>query len=573
LLDAPSLQQEPRARSARAQIALARASAAYEQHRYRESLQLLDTAASEGLPATASDMLRGWNLYALGRYAEAVTLFRAQYNRDHSDDSAEGLALAVRATHRGAVPRRGVAAGDDGLVNSYLYALNAQQLYYRKEFVASRVALREALAGADDSQRIMRYVPADLSGIDAASVSGGFTWSDHIGASGQGRLDTIAPEVRGEWIDNTAQFEVRYRQLFMNAGMTSLDQVVPGSADILNNDPMFLPDKVQAWKDFAKSPTLGGSAVAEELQFMVANTFRTGTLSPFDWSVSVGAAQGLPAGFRPDALANFGQRTNWGTWSAYAGVTPVRDSLLSWQGMVLGDDKWGAVRRETQGAQINWQVAPRWNVNAALEKQWLTGMNVIGNEGWSADLSGGFDLRVPRFDYFTIGPVLHYLAYQRNENFYSYGQGGYYSPQSSLSTGAALQWLSEEGRTWQWQGTLELGWNNTLQYTESCLPLGLPADFVNQLDSATASKAAALTCAGSHDHGLYGHAQLAATIKLSSRWQAGALADANVTPGRDKQFAALAFLRYFFEPRAAVFSRDLPHNTRDFYLQLDDNRN
>ncbi|WP_328807425.1 cellulose synthase subunit BcsC-related outer membrane protein [Paraburkholderia elongata] len=46
---------------------------------------------------------------------------------------------------------------------------------------------------------------------------------------------------------------------------------------------------------------------------------------------------------------------------------------------------------------------------------------------------------------------MHYLSYRRNENFYSWSHGRYCSPQSSVSTGVALQWLSEEGHIWQWQ--------------------------------------------------------------------------------------------------------------------------
>ncbi|MGN6085564.1 hypothetical protein, partial [Trinickia sp.] len=68
--------------------------------------------------------------------------------------------------------------------------------------------------------------------------------------------------------------------------------------------------------------------------------------------------------------------------------------------------------------------------------------------------------------------------------------------------------------------------------------------------------------AGSHDHGPYGSTELAAVAKLSSRVQIGALASANITPGRDKQFGAAIFVRYFFEPRAAVFSSDLPSSAQ-----------
>jgi hypothetical protein len=44
-------------------------------------------------------------------------------------------------------------------------------------------------------------------------------------------------------------------------------------------------------------------------------------------------------------------------------------------------------------------------------------------------------------------------------------------------------------------------------------------------------------------------------------------------PGRGRQITALAFVRYFFGLRAAVSSLDVPRNSRNFYLQLDDNHN
>jgi hypothetical protein len=522
LLAQPSLAQEPRARDLRAQIALARADDAYRQHRYPDSLHELDLAAAQGAPAARTDVLRGWNLYALGRYEEAEQVFRASYERSHDDDSAEGLALCMNALGLHAAP----AATDTGALRAYELALGAQRLYYRKAFLAAQADLHDALGGAADRERVLHYVPADLTGIDAASVSAGLDWADHIGAAGQGRLETFAPTLRGEWISGTRQYEMRYRQLFLHNGTSTVR--------------------------------------AEELQAMVADTVRVGDAHSLDWRASFGGTQGRPSGMSLDGQASIGQQAAWGAWSAYAGMTPVRDSLLSWRGAASpdGSDKWGAVRRAASGARARWQIAPRWNVSAGAEAQWLTGMNVIGNEGVSADLSAGYDFRVPGFDYLSAGPAMHYLAYRRNENFYGQGQGGYYSPQSSTSAGIALQLLSNEGRRLQWQGSFETGWNTSYQADAPCFPLGLPNGVAGQT-----------TCRGGHDRGPYAHAQVSVAVRLAPRWQAGALVDMNVTPGRDKQVAALAFIRYFLEPRAAVFSRDLPHNTRDFYLQLDDDRN
>lgn len=558
LLAAQALRDDPRARAARARIALAQANEAYRRGRYAQSLAWLDTAEREGLPPADTELPRGWTLYALGRYRDAAAQFSARYARRHDEDSAEGLALAMQAAGAHARP----AAGDAGPLRRYVAALDAERDFYSKQFVESGAALQTALDGPVDAQRVLRRVPADLTGIGAASVSAGLAWSDHIGAAAQGRLDALAPTVRGEWIDGTRQFELRYRTLFLDAGSASLDETVPGLAAMADQG---------ATKDFVQRKTLGGTVRADELQGLVSDTVRLGAEQRLNVELAGGAVQGGPGGLTPNVRAAVGQDARWGAWSAFFGTgEPVRDSLLSWRGMRLPDgSSWGAVQRTEIGTRARWQVAPRWNVSAGAQLQWLTGMNVVRNFGGSADASAAYDLKLRHFDYFSIGPAFHYLGYVRNENFYTWGQGGYYSPQSSLSGGVALQWLSQEGRRWQWQGNVETGWNVSHQNSVPCFPRSLPDGLANAAQAAFAN-ASRLVCTGSQDQGPYAHLRLAATFRLSSRWQAGVLGDANVTPGRDKQFAALAFVRYFLSPRAAVFSRDVARGPRDFYLRLDD---
>lgn len=580
LLARAALRDDPRARDARARIALAQAGDAYRQGHYAQSLRLLDTAEREGMAPSDTEQQRGWALYALGQYRRAASHFAARYARQHDEDSAEGLALARQASGARARP----AADDRGPLRNYVAALEAERDFYSKQFVESGAQLQAALAGPVDAQRVLRHVPADLSGMDAPTVAGGLAWGDHVGAAAQGRLNVLAPAARGEWIDGARQFQLRYRTLFLDAGTASLDETVPGLQAVFDNGEL-KKNNVDRGRLNAGllSKTLGGTIRADELQAMASDTLRFGADRRVNVDLAAGAVEGGPGGLAPNFRAALGQQAGWGAWSAFYGIgEPVRDSLLSWRGMRLaGGASWGAVQREEIGAYARWQVAPRWNVSAGAQVQWLTGMNVVRNTGVSADVAAAYDLQLRHFDYFSFGPAFHYIGYHHNENFYTWGQGGYYSPQTSLSTGVALQWLSQEGRRWQWQGNVETGWNVSRQSSAPCFPMGLPSTFTNSLladvdrsarGEATddAITATALTCAGSHDHGPYAHVRLAATFRLSPRWQAGVLGDANVTPGRDKQFAAMAFLRYFLAPRAAVFSRDVARSPRDFYLRLDD---
>ncbi|MFT0173320.1 cellulose synthase subunit BcsC-related outer membrane protein [Paraburkholderia mimosarum] len=572
LLMPRAVAKDARARNLRGQIALARADEAYRAHRYAQSLLQLDEAEALGMPQAQTAALRGWNLYALKKYAQAEQVFRERYEASHDEDSAEGLALSRRR-----LGKHGTS--DSGALGAYEHALNAQQLFYQKAFVAAGAELHDALGGPADAARITQYVPADLQGVSAASVSAGLTWNDHVGGAGEQRLDTIAPTLRAEWIDGTLQYEIRYRELFLNAGTASLSQRMPGVFPLACKDqaecspagsvPALATNVLNA---VAEVP-YGGSVRAQELQAMVANTIWVDANHVLDWSVSFGATQGGAGHATLNGQATIGQRGAWGAWSAYVGNSPVRDSLLSWRGLAFANTSavYGPVTRWASGAQARWQVTPRWNISAAAEAQWLTGTNVVGNEGASADLSAGYDFRLPELDYLSAGPVMHYLTYRRNENFYTPGWGGYYSPQQSLSAGLALQVLSKEGQRLQWRGGFEAGWNASRQSNEPCLPLlnqdsleagGLPDSAVKALTGAT--------CYGSHDKGPYAHAQVSVAIKFSPRLQSGALVDISTVPGRDKQAAALVFVRYFIEPRAAVFSRDLPRNARDAYLQLDD---
>jgi hypothetical protein len=580
LLAGAALRDDPRAREARARLALAQAGEAYRRGHYTQSLALLDTAEREGMRRADTELPRGWALYALGRYRDAASHFSARYARLHDEDSAEGLALARRASGAHARP----AADDAGPLRNYVAALEAEGDFYSKRFVESGVALQAALDGPVDAHRVLRRVPADLTGIGASSISSGLAWSDHVGSAAQGRLNVLAPTVRGEWIDGTRQFQLRYRTLFLDAGTASLDETVPGLQSVFDNGNLTAATvNLGRLTADLHTKTLGGTVRADELQAMVSDTVRLGADQQVNVEFAGSAVQGGPGGLTPGFRAAAGQQAGWGGWSAFFGTgEPVRDSLLSWRGMRLPDgSSWGAVQRTEIGTRARWQVGPRWNVSAGAQLQWLTGMNVMRNFGGSGDASAAYDLKLPHFDYFSVGPAFHYLGYVRNENFYTWGQGGYYSPQSSLSAGVALQWLSQEGRRWQWQGNVETGWNVSHQSSVPCFPNSFPDALGNLLQAdagdgnaadgkAVIANAGRLACAGSHDQGPYAHLRLAATVRLSSRWQAGVLGDANVTPGRDKQFAALAFVRYFLSPRAAVFSRDVARSPRDFYLRLDD---
>ncbi|MFL9926913.1 cellulose synthase subunit BcsC-related outer membrane protein [Herbaspirillum lusitanum] len=561
LLAQPGVAADPRARAQRARLSMLRADELNLQKDYAASLRALDEAERFGATPQQTGQLRGWNLYGSGRYEQASALFAAQYRSKHEARTAEGWALSESA--RGRLPELSIMPeAQEAPLQAYVSALESQQLYYRKQFIeayalqkqaeqnVTQTALSDGVAAQELGKSLQSYLPKNLKGIDSASISTGFTLSNHAGANGQGHLETLAPAVRAEWMDGTRQYNLRLRQLTLNAETIRADQVAQAIG---------VPASYQA----------SGRVNAQELWFSVDDSLWLTSLGRISWQAALGATDGGAGGSDVYGQLSAGQQTAWGSWSAYAGSNPVRDSLLSWRGLSLpgSGDYWGDVRRNTLGVRSLMQLSKDWSMSANAELAGFSGHNVQSNRSVALDLGAGYNFKLAGFDYFNIGPALHYLHFDNNQNQYSWGLGGYYSPQRSLSTGIASQFMTLEGQSSQLSGNLELGWNSSGESASSCLPVGLPAAFASV-------NRAAVNCgySGSRDSGMYAHVQLAMVKRLSERWQIGALGDLNVTPGRDRQYAGMLFVRYFFSARDAVFSRDLPKNTRDFYGQMDDGR-
>lgn len=557
LLAEPALAADPRAKAQRARLQLLRAERDNRNQDYAASLAALDEAERLGASKQQTAALRGWNLYGSQRYEQAAQLFAAQYRASADPRMAEGWALSENARDRLALLAATPEARQAPL-SIYVSALQSQQRYYRKQFVEAdslRQRTEDSIAAQPEAdavqlrESVQGYLPDNLQGIRAASVTAGVSYSNHAGADGQGHLETTAPALRAQWFggDNgTRQYDLRLRGLRLDAGTVT-------------------PDGVARALGVPATATRSGFVNVRELWFGAEDSVWLTDAGRLAWQAAAGVTDGGVGGTELHGQAAIGQQTQWGNWSAYAGSNPVRDSLLSWRGTALAGTGqwWGDVRRNALGAKTLVQLAPRWSASANAELVAFSGHNVQGNSALALDLGLGYDLKLAGFDYFNLGPALHYLHYDNNQNQYGWGLGGYYSPQRSVSAGLASQFMTLEGRQSQLSGNLELGWNSASESAAACLPAPYRA-----------VAAASVNCgyAGSKDSGMYAHVQLAAVKRLAPRWQLGVLGDLNVTPGRDRQYAAMLFVRYFFEDRAAVFSRDLPKTTRDFAGQLDDGR-
>ncbi|SAL00721.1 cellulose synthase domain-containing protein [Caballeronia arationis] len=134
---------------------------------------------------------------------------------------------------------------------------------------------------------------------------------------------------------------------------------------------------------------------------------------------------------------------------------------------------WGGVRRD--GIDVRGSVdIGKINVFASIGGGVLTGRNVQTNQ--ELTMRAGVD--VPVFERpdmrVSTGLVGNAWHYTNNLRFYTYGQGGYYSPQRYLALGVPLEWSGRRNAfTWDVEAVVGMSW--TYERDSPYFPIGLPA--------------------------------------------------------------------------------------------------
>jgi len=117
----------------------------------------------------------------------------------------------------------------------------------------------------------------------------------------------------------------------------------------------------------------------------------------------------------------------------------VNDSLLSFAGQAARGDlpAWGGVVRTGGRAQLEWNPADRFGFYAGAGVATIQGKNVASNTRVEATLGAYYSVLRSENQNLTVGVNLNYLAFDRNLSGFTFGNGGYFSPQQSVV--AALQ--------------------------------------------------------------------------------------------------------------------------------------
>ncbi|MBL4658778.1 MAG: BCSC C-terminal domain-containing protein [Alcanivoracaceae bacterium] len=154
---------------------------------------------------------------------------------------------------------------------------------------------------------------------------------------------------------------------------------------------------------------------------------------------------------------------------------PLPSSLLSYLGLpdpYKGTEYWGAVSRYG-GEATGYMVLPNeWSLSGSVVAESRSGEQVATNEYVSVYTGLSYQFDLSNFLYFTAGPYMRWEHSTMNQNYYTIGHGGYFSPQFLWDKGLSLSFMTATDKSWLVKTSASVGHQNIRQDASPYFPLG-----------------------------------------------------------------------------------------------------
>jgi tetratricopeptide (TPR) repeat protein len=372
----------------------------------------------------------------------------------------------------------------------------------------------------------------DLASLEA-SYSGWLGGTGYAryrsGNSGINSLVDLEAPVEASVANKTARFTIVTRPVFLSNGTinTATWQADTGIIPVLGTLPanaVTTPAQQYA------------SGVGGELQVTTTN---------------FGAAVGYtPYGF---LISNATGRIRWRPLGGHITLIGDRDSIketqLSYAGMrdpgsatpFYPGNIWGGVIATGGGARIDVgnERAGFYLSGAGAE---LTGYHVLANRKYEGTMGAYFRVKVfPGYGSLNVGGIFFGEHFTSNELGLSYGQGGYFSPQSYFLAAVPITFTGNYKRDLHYVIAGSVGLQTFQEDSAPYYPL----------DRATETDAGNPSMPASSNTGLNYSLTSEASYRIADHWYAGGFLSGNNTNNYDTVNGGF-FLRYLFRPQVST---------------------
>jgi len=500
----------PKMRLLKGDIASRRAVEAYEVKNYARSRELM-LQAQQARPLSRNEQtILAWDYYYLKDYATAANMFERLYRSSPSENTAQGLYASLSRTK--SYDKVDVISDTVRGPLKKMYGTSEARRYF-----AANLFVASAAAGGEKIYRV-------LENYTTPSVAMGFAYSSKSGTEGEGQLGIgYVPVISGRiYPSNKTILTAQISRITLNSG------TLAEGANVGRVPTTFTPYSFTPQTSYSN---LYDFSVRFEYQDWVS------------WYAMFGITpSGGPINAKP--IGNIGMlyRMEKGYVRAELYSKAIKESILSYVGMrdPYSGRTWGAVQESGGSLELFYTVAPKWSLFVKGSYGIIDGTDVKDNTHVALTAALAYEFDVKNFEYITLGVAASYETYDNNQNHFTFGNGGYFSPEYVAQVLLQGQFLTQEGRRWIASGSMGLGVQNNKQAESPFFPLNPDGRTFPGQESST-------------------------VIGLISA-QGGYLISPNFLIGAEASYAVTAdynegsigiYVRYFFEPRNGLLRTDL----------------
>ncbi|MBF0203513.1 MAG: BCSC C-terminal domain-containing protein [Desulfamplus sp.] len=190
------------------------------------------------------------------------------------------------------------------------------------------------------------------------------------------------------------------------------------------------------------------------------NTDKITLLSDFDLKLdtSLGISP-LGGAVSPTPVIRVKADSNKG-WNAEIHRTVVDDSILSMSGFddPYSNQEWGRVVKNgiNIGRNISFGKNDWFSLNGGFDA--YRGVNMLKNSSLQLNAATGKTIPMQNGDEMTLGLYVTWMHFQHNSNFYTFGHGGYYSPDFMFTAGPLFRYKTASCKDYSMDFQLSVGW-------------------------------------------------------------------------------------------------------------------
>jgi Flp pilus assembly protein TadD len=192
---------------------------------------------------------------------------------------------------------------------------------------------------------------------------------------------------------------------------------------------------------------------------------------PILWDLLVGTS---PINGPVDVTPIFSVKAEMDKWEFEIHRTNITESILSYTGLEdpFGNEPWGRVVKNGFEAGKSFDLGNRNWLNIKAGADTFRGENVWNNSAWHLNTAVGRS--VPWNNHFdiTYGLYLTGMGFENNTNFFTYGHGGYYSPDFMVSGGPIFRIKTPVCKDYWLDLQLSVGWMTEQTSDSPRYPLG-----------------------------------------------------------------------------------------------------